>query len=85
MSKMHLFTSESVSEGHPDKMADQISDAILDAIIERDSDCRVACETMTNTGLILLGQAGDPRRVDRIGHQVLHQSDRTLRRRRPDG
>ncbi len=54
MSKMHLFTSESVSEGHPDKMADQISDAILDAILQRDSGCRVACETMTNTGLILL-------------------------------
>lgn len=54
MSDSYLFTSESVSEGHPDKMADQISDAILDAILEQDPHCRVACETLTNTGLILL-------------------------------
>ncbi len=49
-----LFTSESVTEGHPDKLCDQISDAILDAIINQDSDARVACETAANTGLILL-------------------------------
>jgi S-adenosylmethionine synthetase len=48
------FTSESVSEGHPDKMADQISDAILDAIISEDKDARVACETMVKTGMIIL-------------------------------
>jgi len=49
-----LFTSESVTEGHPDKMCDQISDAILDAIIEQDPMARVACETMATTGLILV-------------------------------
>ena len=49
-----IFTSESVSEGHPDKIADQISDAILDAIIAKDPDCRVACETLVKTGMVLL-------------------------------
>ncbi|MEG2222317.1 MAG: methionine adenosyltransferase [Oscillospiraceae bacterium] len=48
----HLFTSESVTEGHPDKICDQISDAVLDAIIEKDPNCRVACETTACTGLI---------------------------------
>ncbi|MHC5280572.1 methionine adenosyltransferase [Listeria kieliensis] len=52
--KRHLFTSESVSDGHPDKIADQISDAILDAIIARDPDARVACETTVTTGLVLV-------------------------------
>ncbi|MHB8482984.1 MAG: methionine adenosyltransferase [Nitrospiria bacterium] len=47
----HLFTSESVTEGHPDKIADQISDAVLDAIIAQDPTCRVACETVLTTGL----------------------------------
>lgn len=51
----YLFTSESVSEGHPDKMADQISDAILDAILAQDSRARVACETFLTTGLVLIG------------------------------
>ena len=50
----YLFTSESVTEGHPDKMCDQISDAILDAIIHEDPDARVACETATTTGLVLV-------------------------------
>jgi hypothetical protein len=50
MSSNFLFTSESVSEGHPDKVADQISDAILDAIFKQDSRSRVAAETLTNTG-----------------------------------
>ncbi|GDX05962.1 methionine adenosyltransferase [Buttiauxella sp. A111] len=50
-----LFTSESVSEGHPDKIADQISDAILDAIIEQDPKARVACETLVKTGMVLVG------------------------------
>lgn len=49
-----LFTSESVTEGHPDKIADQISDAILDAILEQDPEARVACETVVTTGLILI-------------------------------
>jgi S-adenosylmethionine synthetase len=50
----YLFTSESVSEGHPDKVADQISDAILDAIFEQDTRARVACETMVNTGMVII-------------------------------
>jgi S-adenosylmethionine synthetase len=54
MSRSTLFTSESVSEGHPDKMADQISDAILDAILTKDINARVACETMVKTGMIVL-------------------------------
>jgi len=49
-----LFTSESVTEGHPDKVCDQISDAILDAIIKDDPNCRVACETMATTGLVVI-------------------------------
>ena len=51
----HLFTSESVTEGHPDKMADQISDAILDAILAKDKNARVACETFLTTGMALVG------------------------------
>lgn len=50
-----LFTSESVSEGHPDKIADQISDAVLDAILEQDPKARVACETFVKTGMVLVG------------------------------
>ncbi len=50
----YFFTSESVSEGHPDKMCDQISDAVLDAILEKDPNARVACETATTTGLVLV-------------------------------
>ena len=54
MSERHLFTSESVTEGHPDKIADQISDAILDAIIAQDPMSRVACETLVTTGLAFI-------------------------------
>jgi len=54
MSNWHLFTSESVSEGHPDKVADQISDAILDAILAQDKKARVACETLVKTGMVIL-------------------------------
>ena len=50
----HFFTSESVTEGHPDKICDQISDAVLDAILEKDPNARVACETATTTGMILV-------------------------------
>jgi S-adenosylmethionine synthetase len=50
----HLFTSESVTEGHPDKVADQISDAVLDAILKEDSEARVACETLVTTGLVMI-------------------------------
>ena len=52
--KVHTFTSESVSEGHPDKVADQISDAILDAILTEDKHSRVACETLVTTGLVVV-------------------------------
>lgn len=54
MKERRLFTSESVTEGHPDKVADQISDAILDAILEKDPKARVACETSVTTGLVLV-------------------------------
>jgi len=54
MSDTYLFTSESVSEGHPDKMCDQISDAVLDAIIEQDKSARVACETLIKTGMVIV-------------------------------
>jgi len=54
MPKQYLFTSESVSEGHPDKVADQISDSVLDAILTQDPTARVACETMVNTGMVVL-------------------------------
>ena len=51
----NLFTSESVSEGHPDKVCDQISDAVLDALLEQDKMSRVACETFVTTGMVLVG------------------------------
>lgn len=53
--RKYLFTSESVSEGHPDKICDQISDAVLDACLKEDSSSRVACETFTTTGMVLVG------------------------------
>lgn len=55
MKKEMLFTSESVSEGHPDKIADQISDAVLDKILEQDNHARVACETFVKTGMVMVG------------------------------
>src|SRR5512136_379519 len=54
MAERHLFTSESVSMGHPDKVADQISDAVLDALIAEDKHCRVACETLVTTGMAII-------------------------------
>ena len=54
MANNYLFTSESVSEGHPDKVADQISDAVVDAIFTDDAKARIACETMVNTGMVVL-------------------------------
>jgi S-adenosylmethionine synthetase len=54
MTDNYLFTSESVSEGHPDKMADQISDAVLDAILEQDTHAHVACETLVKTGMVII-------------------------------
>ncbi|MCR9192192.1 MAG: methionine adenosyltransferase [Gammaproteobacteria bacterium] len=55
MNQSNVFTSESVAEGHPDKIADQISDAILDAILEQDPHARVACETFVKTGMVMVG------------------------------
>jgi len=67
MANDYFFTSESVSEGHPDKVADQISDAILDAILEQDPTARVAAETLTNTGLVVLaGEITTTANVDYI-------------------
>ncbi len=64
MASYSVFSSESVSEGHPDKVADQISDAVLDAMIAQDPDCRVACETLIKTGLVVL--AGEVRSSARV-------------------
>jgi len=54
MPEKYLFTSESVTEGHPDKVADQISDSILDEILNKDANGRVACETLVTTGLAMV-------------------------------
>ena len=63
--KDYFFTSESVSEGHPDKVADQISDAILDSILAQDTKARVACETMVSTGrAIVSGEITTTANVD---------------------
>ena len=63
----YLFTSESVSEGHPDKLADQVSDSILDAILAQDPTARVAAETLANTGLVVLaGEITTTANVDYI-------------------
>src|SRR5256885_16051391 len=68
MASDFLFTSESVSEGHPDKVADQISDAILDPILRQDKTSRVAAETLCNTGLVVLaGEITTNANVDYIG------------------
>ena len=67
MSK-YLFTSESVTEGHPDKICDQISDAVLDAILAQDPDARVACETTCSTGLVhIMGEITTQCYVDIAG------------------
>src|SRR5258707_14644024 len=54
MSRSFTFTSESVTEGHPDKLADQVSDSVLDAVLADDSNSRVACETLITTGLVVV-------------------------------
>ncbi len=65
MTIRHVFTSESVTEGHPDKMADQISDSVLDAVMSEDPTGRVACETMVTTGLcIVAGEISTVARPD---------------------
>ena len=65
--KNYLFTSESVSEGHPDKMCDQISDAILDLHLQQDPNARVACETLVKTGLVVI--AGEINKAKNIDYQ----------------
>jgi hypothetical protein len=70
MSKSYLFTSESVSEGHPDKIADQVSDAILDAILAQEPRSRVACETLTKTGLVLVAGEITTNAVIEVEHIV---------------
>ena len=70
----HLFTSESVTEGHPDKICDQISDAVLDAILAQDPDARVACETTVTTGLVAIMGETSPRcyvDIPHIARQVI--------------
>ena len=72
--KKFLFTSESVTEGHPDKICDQISDAVLDAIYEQDPNSRVACETTVTTGQVLImGEISTTARVDaaKIARKVI--------------
>ena len=72
MSKNYQFTSESVSEGHPDKMADQISDSILDAMLEQDPHSRVACETLITTGMVVI--AGEITTRAHVDFQTLARS-----------
>ena len=85
-----LFTSESVTEGHPDKIADQISDTVLDAMLDQDPHSRVAVETLVTTGLVVVAGEVDHRRLrrrspqlvrDRILDDRLRLLDQGLRRR----
>ena len=79
MGSRSLFTSESVSMGHPDKMCDQISDAILDAMLAQDPRSRVACETATTTGLVIvLGEVTTKAIVDipTVVRNVVHEIGR---------
>jgi S-adenosylmethionine synthetase len=71
-----FFTSESVTEGHPDKIADQISDAILDAILTDDPNARVACETLVTTGLVLVAGENYHNHVCRYPKNSTSQSHR---------
>ena len=79
MRSNHIFTSESVSEGHPDKVADQISDAVVDLLIGKDPESRVACECMVTTNRIIL--AGEVRCADHItGEEIEDAARATVRR-----
>ena len=68
-----LFTSESVTEGHPDKIADQISDAVLDALLAQDPRSRVAVETLVTTGLVRRRRRGDHRRLRRRSPSIVRE------------
>jgi S-adenosylmethionine synthetase len=71
MARSYLFTSESVSEGHPDKVADQISDTVLDLLLEQDAGSRVACETLINTGMVVLsGEITTKGTLDNVTEKV---------------
>ena len=75
-----LFTSESVTEGHPDKIADQISDAILDAALSQDPNSRVACETLLTTGMVIV--AGEDHHAGRQQRLASHAAHGVLRQHR---
>ena len=80
MTRNYLFTSESVSEGHPDKVADQISDAILDELLRADPMSRVACETTTTTGIVsVMGEITTNAYVDiqKLVRETVKDIDRT--------
>ena len=80
----YLFTSESVTEGHPDKIADQISDGVLDAVLRDDPYGRVACETLVNTGLVVVsGEISTETYVDIQDDRALDDPQDRLHRRRP--
>ena len=81
--RKHLFTSESVTEGHPDKMCDQISDAVLDNILAQDPNARVACETATTTGMVLvMGEITTTAKVDIPSHRPQHRRPHRLQQPR---
>ena len=80
----YLFTSESVTEGHPDKVADQISDGVLDAVMRDDPTGRVACETLVNTGLVVVsGEISTETYVDIQADRARDDPRDRLHRRRP--
>lgn len=78
MRDSYIFTSESVSEGHPDKVADRISDTVVDAFLSRDKEARVACETMVTTNRIIL--AGEVRADDELIQDIIHGLEDKVRR-----
>ncbi len=77
-----LFTSESVTAGHPDKICDQISDAVLDALMEQDPMSRVACETAITTGLVLVMGEITTKSQRVLINDFLSEKERTVRRKR---
>jgi S-adenosylmethionine synthetase len=77
MLKDYIFTSESVTEGHPDKIADQVSDSILDALLEQDPNSRVACETLVTTGLVqIAGEITTSANIDY--HEIARETIRRI-------